>query len=78
MSSMSVKVSLRTFKRDPRYQHLAHNGAELLVTRRGKPYLRVLPPPKPSGFLGAAKSGNPLRADFLKPGIPPEAWKAGQ
>jgi len=75
---MRVTVSLRTFKRDPRYQRLAHNGAELLVTNRGRPYVRVLPPPKGGSFLGAAKGGKPLRADILKPAIPPGDWKAGR
>ncbi len=78
MSSMSVKVSLRAFKRDPRYQRLAHNGQELLLTNRGQPYLRVLPPPKSRRFLGAARRGKPLTSDFLKPAIPAEAWSAAR
>jgi antitoxin (DNA-binding transcriptional repressor) of toxin-antitoxin stability system len=78
MSYMNVTVSLRTFKRDPRYQRLAHNGSEVLVTNRGKPYVRVLPPTKRGSFLGAAKGGKPLQADILKPAIPPEAWKMGR
>ena len=78
MSYMRLTVSLRNFKRDPRYQRLAHNGAEVFVTNRGKPYVRVLPPPKSRSFVGAAKRGKPLEAGFLKPAIPPESWSAGR
>ncbi len=78
MASVRLKVGLRSFKRNPRYQRLAHDGAELLVTKRGKPYLRVLAPPKRGSFLGPARSGKPLTAEILKPAIPPEAWRAGR
>ena len=78
MAAMKLTVSLRSFKRDPRYQRLAHNGAELVVTKRGKPYLRILAPPKRGSFLGAARGGKPLTAEILEPAIPAEAWSAGR
>ena len=78
MSYMQMTVSLRSFKRDPRYQQLAHQGAEVLVTKRGKPYLRLLPPAKPGSFVGAGRGGKPLTADVLGPAIPPGAWHAGR
>jgi antitoxin (DNA-binding transcriptional repressor) of toxin-antitoxin stability system len=78
MSDMQVTVSLRNFKRDPRYQRLAHQGAEVLVTKRGKPYLRLLPPARSGSFVGAARAGKPLTADILQPAIPPEDWNAGR
>jgi len=78
MSYMQLTVTLRDFKRDPRYQRMAHEGAEVLVTRRGKPYLRLLPPARSGTFVGAARAGRPLTAGILEPAIPPGAWKAGR
>ena len=78
MSYMQLTVSLRNFKRDPRYQRLAHQGTEVLVTNRGKPYLRLLPPARSGSFVGAARAGKPLTADIVQPAIPPEHWNVGR
>jgi antitoxin (DNA-binding transcriptional repressor) of toxin-antitoxin stability system len=69
MSYMQVTVTLRDFKRDPRYQRLAYAGTEVLVTRRGKPCLRLLPPARSGSFVGAAQAGQPLTARMLEPAI---------
>lgn len=77
--TVMVTISLRAFQRNPRYQRLAHGGVDVLVTKRGRPYLRILPPPKAGGnFLGAARAGKPLKVDFLKPAIARHEWEAAR
>ena len=56
MSYMKT-VTLRAFKHYSRYQRMARDGQPVLVTHRGRPYFRALPPEKPGKFLGAARGG---------------------
>lgn len=72
----TVTVSLRSFQRSSRYQRMAHSGAEVVVLRRGRPYLRVLPPAKkPGHFVGAGK-GARLTPAILKPAMDESEWNA--
>jgi len=79
---MSVKlkvmktVTLRALRREALPAQLAHSGEELLVTKHGRPYLRVLPPERPDTFLGACKAGKPLTKAILGPAVAPEEWEA--
>jgi antitoxin (DNA-binding transcriptional repressor) of toxin-antitoxin stability system len=71
-----TRVSVRQFHRDSRFERLAAAGEEVLVTRNGKPYYRVLPAPAPRTFLGGAQTGRPLTARFLGPAADPLEWEA--
>jgi len=59
-------VTLREFKHSTRYQRMVHDGEAVLVTNRGKPYFVAVPPEKTATFLGAARAGKPLTADFME------------
>jgi antitoxin (DNA-binding transcriptional repressor) of toxin-antitoxin stability system len=39
-------VTLRALRQHSRYQRMAHDGRAILVTHRGRPYFRALPPEK--------------------------------
>ncbi len=69
-------VSIRQFHRDSRFERLAASGQEVVVTRRGKPYYRVLPVAAPRSFLGGAQTGKPLTRGFLDPAVESAAWGA--
>jgi len=50
-------------------------GESVQIIKRGKPFARVVPEPKPRGFLGATPSTVPLPPDLDDP--PPVTWEAG-
>jgi prevent-host-death family protein len=48
-------VTLRSILRDSTVLDRAADGEELLVTRFGKPYVRIVPARQPRSFVGAGK-----------------------
>ena len=67
-------VTLRSLRRDAGLLDSAADGEEILVTRFGKPYVRILPAERPRTFLGAGKHlgmKKPLSPDP----IPASEWK---
>ena len=70
------KVTLRAFKHLSRYQRMAHDGQPILVTHRGQPYFRALPPEKQTKFLGAARGGKPLTAKLLDSVLAGDEWRS--
>jgi hypothetical protein len=77
MSYMKI-VTLRAFKHQSRYQRMAHDGQPVLVTHRGRPYFRALPPEKVGTFLGAARGGKPLTAKALESVLPGNDWHSAR
>jgi len=68
------RVSLRLLRRDAGLLDHAANGEELLVTRFGKPYVRILPAAQLQSFFGAGKHLRMKRAVSPAP-IPESEWK---
>lgn len=67
-------VTLRSLRRDTRLLDSVAEGQEILVTRFGKPYVRLLPANQPRSFVGAGKHlrvKNPVSSDP----IPASEWK---
>jgi prevent-host-death family protein len=54
MTDMKI-VTLRSLRRDSALLDRAAGGEEILVTRFGKPYVRIIPAEQPRTFLGAGK-----------------------
>jgi len=54
MTDMKI-VTLRALRRDSTLLDRAAGGEEILVTRFGKPYVRIIPAEQPRTFLGAGK-----------------------
>jgi prevent-host-death family protein len=73
MSDMKT-VTLRALRRDASLLDAAGEGEEIVVTRFGKPYVRIVPAQQPRSFLGA---GTHLRqkAPVSSDPIPSEEWK---
>ncbi len=71
-------VTLRAFKHQSRYQRMAHDGQPVLVTHRGQPYFRALPPEKTGTFLGAACGGKPLTTKLFDPVLSETEWRSAQ
>ena len=67
-------VTLRTLRREARLLDSAAAGEEILVTRFGKPFVRIVPAGKPQRFLGAGKHLGLKRAVSPDP-IPASEWK---
>lgn len=67
-------ITLRELARDPKYGRLVHDGESFLVTHRGRPYFRILPPPKPASHVGAG--AHLAKGPALSPEpVPAEEWK---
>ena len=73
MSDMKT-ITLRSLRRDSTVLDSAAGGEEILVTRFGKPYVRIIPAKQPRSFLGAGKHLGQKKAVSPDP-IPPSEWK---
>jgi prevent-host-death family protein len=73
MSDMKT-VTLRSLRRDAGLIDAAAEGEEILVTRLGKPYVRIVPAKQPASFLGAGKQLRSKRAVSPDP-VPSSEWK---
>ena len=67
-------VTLRALRRDATLLDAAADGEEVLVTRFGKPYVRVVPAQQPRSFLGAGKHLGQQEAVSPEP-VPVGEWK---
>jgi prevent-host-death family protein len=67
-------VTLRSLRRDSTLLDSAAAGEEILVTRFGKPYVRIIPAKQPRSFLGAGRHLGQKKAVTPDP-IPPSEWK---
>ena len=73
MSDMKT-ITLRSLRRDSSLLDRVAEGEEILVTRFGKPYVRISPAKQLRSFLGAGKhlgQKNPVSPDP----IPASEWK---
>ena len=73
MSDMKT-ITLRSLRRDATVLDRAAEGEEILVTRFGEPYVRIIPAKQPRTFLGAGKHLNQKKPVSAKP-IPSSEWK---
>ena len=67
-------VTLDSFRKEPALLGSVARGEELLVTRFGKPYVRIVPASQARTFLGAGKHLGVTRPVSPDP-IPPPEWK---
>jgi antitoxin (DNA-binding transcriptional repressor) of toxin-antitoxin stability system len=67
-------VTIRSLLRDSALLDRAAEGEEILVTRFGKPYVRIVPAKQPRSFLGAGKHLRQKNAVSPHP-IPAGEWK---
>ncbi|MDB6023359.1 MAG: hypothetical protein JWQ04_3216 [Pedosphaera sp.] len=73
MSDMK-SITLRSLRRDAALLDAAAAGEELLVTRFGKPYIRILPASRPLKFFGAGRHLGVKKPVSSDP-IPKSEWK---
>lgn len=73
MSDMKT-VTLRSLRRDSTLLDRAAGGEEILVTRFGQPFVRIIPARQPRSFLGAGKHLNQREAVSPEP-VPASEWK---
>ena len=67
-------ITLQSLRRNAGLLDFAASGEELLVTRFGKPYIRILPANQPRSFVGAGKHLGMKRPVSPDP-IPKSEWK---
>ena len=73
MTDMKI-VTLRALRRDAALLDRAAAGEEILVTKFGKPYVRIIAAEQPQSFLGAGKHLGQKKAVSPDP-IPSSEWK---
>jgi len=67
-------VTLRALRRDASLLDAAAAGEDIVVTRFGKPYVRIVPAQQPRSFVGAGRhlqQKEPVSSDS----IPATEWK---
>jgi antitoxin (DNA-binding transcriptional repressor) of toxin-antitoxin stability system len=74
MVSDMKTVTLRSLRRDATLLDRAADGEEILVTRFGKPYVRIIAAGQPPSFLGAGKRLGQKKA-VSAARIPRSEWK---
>ena len=74
MSDMKTTVTLRSLRRDAGLLDRAAGGEDILVTRFGKPYVRIVPAKQSRSFLGAGKHLGSLKPVSPET-IPSSEWK---
>jgi prevent-host-death family protein len=67
-------VTLRALRRDATLLDAAADGDEVLVTRFGRPYVRIVPARQPRSFLGAGRHLGQPEAVSSEP-VPAAEWK---
>ena len=73
MSDMKT-ITLRALRRDASLLDAAADGEEIVVTRFGKPYIRIVPAQQARSFLGAGRHLRQREAVSAAP-IPASEWK---
>jgi len=73
MSDMKT-VTLRALRREPDLLDRVAAGEEILVTRFGKPYVRIVPANQPRSFVGAGIHLG-MEAPVSPDPIPASEWK---
>jgi prevent-host-death family protein len=73
MSDMKT-ITLRALRRDASLLDAAADGEEIVVTRFGKPYIRIVPARQPRSFVGAGRHLGARTVVSPDP-IPPDEWK---
>lgn len=73
MSDMKT-ITLRALRRDASLLDAAAEGEEIVVTRFGKPYIRIVPAQQPRSFLGAGKHLRQREPVSSEP-VPRSEWK---
>ncbi len=69
-----ARHTLRSLRRDADLLDAAAGGEELLVTRFGKPYVRIVPAKQSASFLGAGKRFG-MKKPLTPDPIPQSEWK---
>ena len=73
MSDMKT-VTLRALRRDAAVLDAAAAGEDIVVTRRGRPYVRIVSAEQPRTFLGAGAHLGATRPVSPAP-IPESEWR---
>ena len=73
MSDMKT-VTLRRLRREANLLDSSANGEEILVTRFGRPYVRIAPATQPRSFVGAGRHLGAKKPVSPRP-APASEWK---
>jgi antitoxin (DNA-binding transcriptional repressor) of toxin-antitoxin stability system len=66
-------ITVRALARDPAFGRRANAGESFLVTHRGRPFFRILPPERPISHVGAGRHLAKGKAVSPDP-IPASEW----